>query len=299
MSPEESSIKTMKQIHQALKLLVTSLALGFIIQAINVFFFTYDDGEQLLALGMLTTILLVCLILSTGPNDIHSAPLPELTPDSLERSKNKHVYRFRNRFMRSSRLGHHVVAYVGIDLDTKHIDFLNCGFGTGIKSPDAFPLDKKSYFCEATIDLRSSYTNQTGCEISRLVDAAMTDFGGYYLIYWPVHLAVVASRMTGFPKFEATLKACGFDIKTRVYVPPDDNPAVQNLRIIAVNIVLFASFIDGALVAPMHGHIWLYYLYVILICGSMTSATCHLFTGGKSMSFTSVQSGVIKREWRN
>lgn len=170
---------------------------------------------------------------------------PELTTEALELSPNNHVYRFRNRYQKSSLLGNHVVAYVVIDIDTNYIHFLNCGYRTEIKSPDAFPLDKKSYLKESTIDLRSSYTNKTGCEIIRLVDAAITDLGGYYIIYWPGHLAIVARRTPGYSKFEETLKSCGFDIKTRVYVPPDDMTAVQFLRAITVNLVLFASLIIG------------------------------------------------------
>lgn len=273
-------MKLLQRIDQAFTLLVATLLLCTIFLAVGAFCFALVDESYFFAFAMLVFIVILCQILSVVPQSLRSASdqiskALELTPESLEISANSFVYRFRNRYLKSSQLGNHVVSYVVIDIDAKYIHFLNCAIRSEIKCPEAFPFDKQGRGWN--IYLLSHYTNYAGCEISNLVDTALADFGGYYLIYWPGHLAIVAKRTPEFPKFEATLKDVGFDIKTRVYVPPEKTNVIKEIRNNTFTIGLIPIVIIASLVAPMRGPAWVYYLYVIIICGSMLSAIWYLF----------------------
>lgn len=267
-------MKIFNRIRQALIISVSVMLFGFILMAIGALYYAFVRSEYSLVFALLMIILLLCAILSSVPKELTSEPPPELTPESLETSVNRFEYRFRNRFLKSSLLGNHVVSYVVIDMDKRYIHFLNCSFHVrGVKSPQVFPLEHGPQRTR----IMAPYRNRSGCEINQLVDVSLQDEGGYYLIYWPDHFAVVARRTPEFPKFEETLSQCGFDIKTHGYVPPEEAREVQALRGCVFQIVVFASVIFGCCTAPMRGPAWMPFLYVGIISVSMALGTLYLF----------------------
>ena len=267
-------MKIFNRIRQALIISVSVMLFGFILMAIGSLYYAFVRSEYSLVFALLMIILLLCAILSSVPKELTSEPPPELTPESLETSVNRFEYRFRNRFLKSSTTSNHVVSYVVIDIDKQYIHFLNCSFFIeGMTTAYMLRLERNP---EITRTL-PHYKNKSGCEINQLVGVLPIDCGGYYLIYWTDHFAIVARRTAGFPKFEETLRTCGFDIKTRRFEPPEEAHAVQALGGCTISVVVFASVILAALDAPLHSPDWMVCLYVILLCGSMTSATWYLF----------------------
>ncbi len=268
-----------KRIHQGITVIGVCLAILMMIIGMVGLYYAAVYGELIIAFASLMSMLIAASALYSVPREFNYEPQPELTPESLSLSPNTHIYRFRNQYLKSSLLGNHVVSYAVIDFDANYIHFLNCAYRSEIKCPELFPLFRHRLrgSGNAKTSLLDHYTNIAGCDISSLVDIAKTRGGDDYLIYWPGHVANVARRTLNFPQFEEALRNCGFDIKNRCYVPPEEAREVRALGSCVGQIVFFASVFLGSCVAPMHGPWMIAFLFVFVICMASVGATIYLF----------------------